>query len=203
MVDVDKFFAFSSVIVKFLVSLCAETQERVSRKQASVTKMVSIVFEACSEVRHGQKDIEIKATLLKHAPPHPAILGTVCEEKAKTHLVLTGWAKTETYDFFSSQLTECPFGANMRGPKGLAVGILAGKRGRAGYHVILYVARETEGRVSCPAPTKAQSRASLPCSVQKGFTAPSRGGTALPNPYQHCECIFLLRLSITDLFKGA
>lgn len=99
--------------------------------------------------------------------------------------------KTKTYDIFSSQLTKCPLGVNLRGPKGLAVGTLAGKRGRDGYRVILYVARETEGRVSCPAPTKAQNRASLPCSVQRGFTALGRGGTALPNPYQHCVILYL------------
>lgn len=86
----SELFALSSVIIKFLVSLCAETQERVSRKQASVTKTVSIVFESCSEVQHGQKDIEIKTTLLKHDPSHPGILGTVYKEKVKTHLVLIG-----------------------------------------------------------------------------------------------------------------
>lgn len=46
--------------MKFPVSVCAETQERVSRKQASVTNMVSIAFESCSEVQHRQEDIEIK-----------------------------------------------------------------------------------------------------------------------------------------------
>lgn len=49
MVDMDKseFFGISSVVIKFPIS-------GVSRKQASVTKMVSIAFEACSEVQHGQ-----------------------------------------------------------------------------------------------------------------------------------------------------
>lgn len=86
----DGFFVISSVVIKLPVSVCAETQERVSRKQASVTKMVSIAFEVCSEAQHGQKDIEIKTTLLKHAPSHPGILGTVYKEKVKTHLVLIG-----------------------------------------------------------------------------------------------------------------
>lgn len=49
MVDMDKseFFGISSVIIKLPIS-------GVSRKQASVTKTVSIAFEACSEVQHGQ-----------------------------------------------------------------------------------------------------------------------------------------------------
>lgn len=64
MVDMGEFFAISSVVIKLPVSVCAEAQERVS----SVTKMVSIAFEACSEAQHGQKGIEIKTRLLKHAP---------------------------------------------------------------------------------------------------------------------------------------
>lgn len=93
MVDVEKleFVAFSSVIVEFPVSVCAEMQERVSRKQASVTKMVSIAFESCSEVQHGQKDIEIKTTLLKHAPSHPGIKSWYSLQRKSRDSPCFGW----------------------------------------------------------------------------------------------------------------